>query len=52
MNHSNLLFDEFDVKEHSTIEYLKKGKKAFGLGYIHNVSLQKIVCQAPTYVEK
>ena len=41
MNHSNLLFDEFDVKEHSTIEYLKKGKKAFGLGYIHNVSLQK-----------
>jgi SNF2 family DNA or RNA helicase len=41
MKNHHLIFDEFDVKEHSTIEYLKKGKKAFNSGYIHEVSFNK-----------
>ena len=39
MSKSTLLFDEFDVKEHSTIDYLKKGKRAFNNGVIHNAKL-------------
>ncbi|MEK9728020.1 MAG: hypothetical protein VW397_07955, partial [Candidatus Margulisiibacteriota bacterium] len=41
MKNHTLLFDEFDVKEHSTIDYLKRGKKAFNSKQIHNVTLQK-----------
>ena len=41
MKNQKLLFDEFDVKEHSTIDYLKRGKKAFNNKLIHNVSLHK-----------
>ncbi len=41
MKNHKLLFDEFDVKEHSSIDYLKRGKKAFNSKQIHNVSLHK-----------
>ena len=41
MTNHPLLFDEFDVKEHSTIEYLKKGKRAFNNNVISNVKLSE-----------
>ena len=40
-NNNPLLFDEFEIKEHSTTETLKKGKKAFQSKLIQNVSLEK-----------
>ena len=39
INTNVLLFDEYDVKEHSTTETLKRGKKAFQANKISGVSL-------------
>ena len=36
-----LLFDEFDIKDHSKTDLLKNGKKAFQKNCISNVSLTK-----------
>ena len=44
----NLLFDEFDVKEHSTTETLKQGKKEFQKNTIKMFLLEQIVYLEPT----